>query len=63
MGINTKQTENTDPNQPNKVPGSCSKMEHNEVQVKTYRQMDLEELIKIIEEEQDGERTIQGDKA
>ncbi len=62
MGVNTEQTENNDPNQPNKVTGSCSKMEHNEVQIKTYRQIDLEELIKIIEEEQDGERTIQGDK-
>ena len=62
MGVNTEQTKNNDLDQPNKVTGSCSKMEHNEAQVKTYRQMDLEELIKIMEQE-NGERTIQGDKA
>jgi hypothetical protein len=58
MGVNTEQTENDDPNQPNKVTG----LEHNEVQVKTYRQMDLEELIKIMEQE-NGEGTIQRNKA
>ena len=58
MGVNTEQTENNDPNQPNKVTGE----EHNKVQVKTYRQLDLEELIKIMEQE-NGEGTIQGDKA
>ncbi len=58
MGVNTEQTENNDPNQPNKVTGE----EHNKVQGKTYRQLDLEELIKIMEQE-NGEGTIQGDKA
>lgn len=58
MGVNIKQTENNDPNKPNKVTG----LDHNEVQVKAYRQLDLEELIKIMEQE-NGERTIQGDKA
>ena len=58
MGVNTEQTENNDPNQPNKVTGE----EHNKVQVKTYRQMDLEELIKIMEQE-NGEGTIQRNKA
>jgi hypothetical protein len=58
MGVNTEQTENNDPNQPNKFTG----LEHNEVQVKAYRQMDLEELIKIMEQE-NGEGTIQRDKA
>jgi hypothetical protein len=58
MGINIKQTENNDLSQPNKVTGE----EHNEVQVKTYRQMDLEELIKIMEQE-NGEGTIQRNKA
>ena len=57
MGVNTEQTESNDPNQPNKVTGE----EHNEVQVKTYRQMDLEELIKIMEQE-NGEGTIQRNK-
>ena len=57
MGVNTEQTGNNDPNQPNKVTGE----EHNKVQVKTYRQLDLEELIKIMEQE-NGEGTIQGDK-
>lgn len=63
MGVNIKETENNDLNQPNKVTGSCSKMEHNEVQVKAHRQMDLEELIKIIEEEENAKGTIQRDKA
>ena len=58
MGINIKQTENNDLSQLNKVTGE----EHNEVQVKTYRQMDLEELIKIMEQE-NGEGTIQRNKA
>ena len=58
MGVNIKQTENNDLSQPNKVTGE----EHNEVQVKTYRQMDLEELIKIMEQE-NGEGTIQRNKA
>lgn len=59
MGVNIKETENNDPNQPNKVTGE----EHNRVQVKAHRQMDLEELIKIIEEEENAKGTIQGDKA
>jgi len=58
MGVNTKQTEKNDLDQPNKVTGE----EHNKVQAKTYRQLDLEELIKIMEQE-NGEGTIQGDKA
>jgi hypothetical protein len=57
MGVNTEQTESNDLSQPNKVTGE----EHNEVQVKTYRQMDLEELIKIMEQE-NGEGTIQRNK-
>ena len=59
MGINIKETENNDSNQPNKVTGE----EHNKVQIKVHRQMDLEELIKIIEEEENAKGTIQGDKA
>jgi hypothetical protein len=58
MGVNTEQTESNDPNQHNKFTGE----EHNKVQVKTYRQLDLEELIKIMEQE-NGEGIIQGDKA
>lgn len=42
-------------NQPNKVTGE----EHNKVQIKVNRQLDLLELIKIIEDEQDN---IQGTK-
>jgi hypothetical protein len=60
MGLeNTKQTQDSDPNKLNKFP--CE--EHNKVQINISRQMDLEELIKIIEEEENGKEHVQGDKA
>jgi hypothetical protein len=63
MGINQENREfslDEDKNQPNKVTDD----EHNKVQAKVYRQMDILELIKIIEEEEgNGKEPIQGNKA
>jgi hypothetical protein len=60
MGLdNIKQQLNDDLNKPNKFTGE----EHNKVQINISRQMDLEELIKIIEEEENGKEPVQGDKA
>jgi hypothetical protein len=60
MGVdNIEQTENTDPSKLNKFTGE----KHNRVQINISRQMDLEELIKIMEEEEHGKESVQGDKA
>lgn len=44
-------------NQPNKVTGE----EHNKVQIKVNRQIDLLELIKMIEDEQDSMQRTEND--
>ena len=60
MGVN----DNIDPS----LNNSESKLnkftdeEHNNIQSKVYRQLDLLELIKMIEEEENEKRNIQGDK-
>ncbi len=60
MGVNNReQTENSDPSKLNKFTDE----EHNRVQINISRQMDLEELIKIMEEEEHGKESVQGDKA
>ncbi len=45
-------------NQPNKVTGE----EHNKVQIKVNRQLDLLELIKMIEDEQDNLQRTEDDR-
>ena len=61
MGINK---DNMDPslNNSESKPNKFTDEEHNNIQSKVYRQLDLLELIKMIEEEENEKRNIQGDK-